>query len=123
MLLKFIWQLPQNIVALIYLLIICRKVKFDERVDDVWIFNSGSNLGSVSLGNFVFLGNYRSDLTQRHELGHCKQSMYLGPLYLFVIGVPSIIWASYYYKTPHSYYSFYTEVWADKLAGIDRLLY
>ena len=89
-------------------------------MDDVWIFNSGSNLGSVSLGNFIFLGNFRTHLTQRHELGHCKQSMYLGPLYLFVIGIPSIIWASTYKYTNKNYYWIFCEKWADKLGGIER---
>jgi hypothetical protein len=44
---------------------------------------------------------------------------------LFVIGIPSIVWAGLYGKklfpaTTNGYYKFYTEKWADKLAGIKR---
>lgn len=60
----------------------------------------------------------------KHEYGHTIQSKYLGPLYLLVIGLPSIIWAgcfdSYREKHNKSYYDFYTESWADKLGGVNR---
>jgi hypothetical protein len=57
----------------------------------------------------------------KHEYGHSVQSAYLGPLYLFVIGIPSLIWAGFFdnWREKHnkSYYWFYTESWADKLGG------
>ncbi|WP_237558582.1 hypothetical protein, partial [Cellulomonas carbonis] len=58
-----------------------------------------------------------------HERGHVKQSIYLGWLYLPVIGVPSIIWAGLRRLglfAGRSYYSFYTESWADRLGGVKR---
>jgi len=49
----------------------------------------------------------------QHEHGHTIQSKILGPFYLFVIGLPSIIWAGlfnkYREKNNVSYYSLYTE--------------
>jgi hypothetical protein len=60
----------------------------------------------------------------KHEYGHAIQSRILGPLYLIIIGIPSIIWAALYgsiiprYK--NNYYRFYTEKWADKLMNIKR---
>ena len=83
------------------------------------------NFGSVSLGNYIFLcpSHWNDEDTKKHELGHTKQSYILGWLYLIVIGIPSIIWCEYFeeYRKKHniSYYSFYTEKWADKLAGIE----
>lgn len=78
----------------------------------------------LSLGMFVFMPE--SDMTDsqdrrllRHEYGHTVQSLALGPLYLPVIGLPSVIWARCPYfirrrKCRHiSYYTFYTEKWAD----------
>jgi hypothetical protein len=45
----------------------------------------------------------------------------LGPLYLLVIGLPSLLWAwlgdNYREKHGVSYYDFYTEKWANKLGG------
>jgi hypothetical protein len=59
-----------------------------------------------------------------HEYGHTIQSHKLGLVYLLVIGLPSLIWAGCFekYRKKHgvSYYSFYTEKWADKLGGVER---
>lgn len=47
----------------------------------------------------------------------------LGPLYLLIIGLPSFLWASLKRAglfRGRDYYSFYTEKWADRLAGIER---
>ncbi len=77
--------------------------------------------GSVSLGQFIFLSRGREDV-RPHEFGHSIQSLILGPLYLLVIGLPSIIWAGFpacknvRRKRRISYYDFYTERWADRLA-------
>ena len=115
----WVWCLPQNIVG--YIVKVCTKAK---RVGDHYEFNV--KYGSVSLGNYIFLcpSHRNSEETLRHEQGHQKQSLYLGWLYLFVIGIPSLIWAGCFktYRKKHniSYYSFYTEAWADKIAGINR---
>jgi hypothetical protein len=59
-----------------------------------------------------------------HEWGHSQQSKYLGPLYLLIIGIPSFLWAAitiFSYRVlgrKLKYYKFYTERWADKIAGI-----
>ena len=48
----------------------------------------------------------------------------LGPLYLIVIGLPSLIWAALHSSVRRlrtvDYFSFYTERWADRLAGVKR---
>ncbi len=46
----------------------------------------------------------------------------LGPLYLLVIGLPSLLWAALHEKVApgRSYYWFYTERWADRLGGVER---
>ena len=82
--------------------------------------------GSVSLGEYIFLcpNHWRDETILKHEQGHGRQSLYLGWLYLIVIGLPSIIWAGcfgwYRKKYNVSYYSFYTERWADMLGGVNR---
>ena len=83
--------------------------------------------GGISLGKYAFVSKVssRNEVGLRHEaVGHAKQSLYLGPLYLFIIGIPSIIWAWLYGwiipESPNGYYRFWTERWADKLAGIKR---
>ena len=78
---------------------------------------------SISLGDFIFIHPYSFEKSIKHELGHSKQSDILGPLYLIIIGIPSLLnnislrlcrkvgikW---------DYYKFYTERWANRLAGI-----
>ena len=86
---------------------------------------------AISLGNYIFLdsdGNF-SYTTIKHEFGHQKQSLMLGPLYLIIIGLPSIIgniidrikhkqFRRYY--DPDFYYKQPWEAWADKLGGVVR---
>ena len=63
----------------------------------------------------------------KHECGHVKQSKILGPLYLLVIGIPSILhaWLNKYIRMlleewrAYNYYHFYTEKWANKFMGIE----
>ena len=77
--------------------------------------------GAVTLGNYVFVGltsEYRK--TVKHELGHTIQSKILGPLYLIVIGIPSITYCGLRRLFPSlrkkDYHSFYTEKTADYLS-------
>jgi len=85
----------------------------------------------VSLGLFVFYfesGNeaFAPDpLMRRHELGHTHQSRRLGPLYLPLVGVPSVsraIYALFYRRATGrrwtGYYDGYPEKQADAHGGI-----
>lgn len=120
-LLLYIWQLPQNIIGLIMIIFIKGEVR--HVFNDIIYYYYDPFPGGISLGNYLILGN-KHDQTIRHEFGHAKQSRMLGPLYLIVIGLPSLIWAWLYGwiipKTKNGYYKFYTEKWADKLMDIKR---
>lgn len=115
----WIWCFPQMLAGLIF-------KKITKSVKNGNVYKHNCNFGSVSLGTYVFLcpSHWNDENTKRHEFGHTKQSLYLGWLYLIVIGLPSIIWCGCFreYRRKHniSYYSFYTEKWADKLAEIER---
>lgn len=124
--LSYLWQLPQNLCGLLY-----RSINKDNIISKVENDNSrnvGAKVylqrysGGVTLGKYIFICQDYTDkeITIKHECGHVKQSKILGPLYLIVVGLPSIIWAmTYKYTAPYnSYYDFYTEKWANKLMGI-----
>lgn len=116
--LLYLWQLPQNIIGLIMKMVL--PIDAFGNVGDVVYYVSSKMSGGVTLGEYIFLSINSSEkkLTRQHEYGHVKQSRMLGPLYLFVIGIPSITRAAFnLYK---DYYKFYTESWADKLGGITR---
>lgn len=131
--LLYLWCLPQNILGLI-LIVILRPERLHIMQNGNRIYFANRMTGGISLGKYSILGSYhyRKELSEalkrdtvRHEaIGHAKQSVYLGPLYLIVIGLPSIIWAWLYgpivKPTKNGYSKFYTEKWADKLAGVVR---
>ena len=122
-LILFIWQLPQHIVAFIYfvyLVMMCKDLGVDSRYKQAIVIPCIMR-GAVTLGNYVFVGlhsEYRK--TVKHELGHTIQSKILGPLYLIIIGIPSITYCGLRRLFPSlrkkNYYDFYTEKWANNLS-------
>ena len=122
-LILFIWQLPQHIVALIYfgyLVMMCKDLGVDSRYKQATVIPCVMR-GAVTLGNYVFVGlNSEYKKTVKHELGHTIQSKILGPLYLIVIGIPSITYCGLRRVFPSlrkkNYYNFYTEKWANNLS-------
>ena len=122
-LILFIWQLPQHIIALIYfgyLVMMCKDLGVDSRYKQATVIPCVMR-GAVTLGNYVFVGlNSEYRKTVKHELGHTIQSKILGPLYLIVIGIPSITYCGLRRIFPSlrkkNYYDFYTEKWANNLS-------
>lgn len=121
--LKYIWQLPQMLAALIWYVIKKKDILYNS-VGTFYKVYVGANRGGVTLGDKIFISKYYHgeylNMIIAHESGHVKQSLYLGPLYLFVIGIPSILWAGLHKAIlpRKSYYWFYTEAWANKLGGL-----
>jgi len=115
--LLYIWQLPQNILGEILSLYYGADKANDYR--DVKLHYSPSIPGGISLGRHIIMNDrYRHDEYEKmHEWGHTRQSLMLGWLYLVVIGLPSILWAS---RPRRDYFSFWTERWADSLGGVPR---
>ena len=127
-----IWQLPQHIIAYIIMLVKHKSIESMTNDDGIlyYLVDNLFNCG-VSLGNYIFLDSngYYDYKTIKHVHGHQIQSLILGPLYLIVIGLPSItgniinrITRMYFrkYYDPNFYYKQPWEAWADKLGGVDR---
>lgn len=122
-----IWQLPQNLLGILYKEFISEdiitRVNYNAKDYECYLTRSG---GGVTLGRFIFVNQRFIDLEETilHEIGHTKQSRILGPLYLIIIGIPSIIWAGLRRIIPAlkkiNYYSFYTEKWTNKLMGLNK---
>ncbi len=126
----YIWQLPQNLLGLLLLAIYGRVIPIDFRGDG-WRSGLPSSMlyfidgfpGGISLGRYILVSgrSFTDSKVWYHERGHSIQSMILGPLYLLVIGLPSLLWAAWWNPDRKvSYYWFYTERWADKLGGVKR---
>ena len=122
-LILFIWQLPQHLLAILYigyLVMMCKDLGVDSRYKQAIVIPCVMR-GAVTLGCYVFVGlNSEYRKTVKHELGHTIQSKILGPLYLIVIGIPSITYCGLRRIFPSlrkkNYYDFYTEKLANYLS-------
>lgn len=106
----------------------CPRFRFGGAVVTVW-----PRSDSLSLGMFIFLTDKpprdqrglvpHGEISRRmlvHEYGHTVQSLILGPLYLPVVGLPSLLWARLppcrrIWREDVSYFSFWTEKTANFL--------
>lgn len=119
--LRYIWELPQNLLGLLLRAVYKGT---DSEYEGAIVRRSTRMQGGISLGKYIIVGRWASRKTVMHEYGHCLQSSYLGWLYLLVIGLPSIIWAGLYGSlipsSENGYYRWYTERWADRLGNVKR---
>lgn len=126
-LLLWIWQLPQHLLALIILLINRKNTRVMETATGIkyylvkYIMDCG-----ISLGDYIIIDADFSVciVDVHHEYGHSIQSHIFGPLYLLVIGLPSIInniISRARDKSSKWYYTRYPEKWADSLGGVKQV--
>ena len=118
---QWTWGLPVNIVGLIMYLALYKTCKHD-RIGNAFITLLPWNVGGLSMGMFIFMAGHGAEPwthdTRIHEYGHTIQCLLLGPLYWFVVGIPSAVWCNFfagYRKRKHvSYYKLYCESWANR---------
>ncbi len=90
---RIIWELPQCLLGILLLPFFkCFGQLISFEFEKNYIIIKTHKVG-LSLGVFVFC---YSEENRKHEYGHSIQSLLLGWLYLIVVGLPSIIRASYY---------------------------
>lgn len=124
----YIWQLPQNLLGLIFLLFYTDEKCFC-KVDGRRFYYTPKMPSGISLGNYIILNHEDTKEMFYHEYGHSVDSRIWGPLYLLVIGLPSALGNLYsrkYYRTwKYSDYCewYYNQPWeksADRKGGVDR---
>ncbi|MBO4359116.1 MAG: hypothetical protein J5796_04875 [Erysipelotrichaceae bacterium] len=126
--LQLTWGILQNIAGFLvcaFLLIKDpKRPRFRFKGSFVTLWDSPYSAG---IGMFIFLGRTRPEYFMPvlvHEYGHTIQSCILGPLYFFVIGLPSYIWAhrrkyaENRTRGLYRYSDFYPERWANHLGRI-----
>lgn len=111
---KWLWQFPQNMLALFIEGMLCLAAFRSGKEEGNTIIMNNILPSAMSLGDYIFVNPMASNKCIKHECGHSKQSDILGPLYLIVIGIPSILHNIIHYLCNKigikwDYYNFYTE--------------
>ena len=119
----YIWQLPQHLLALCIIPIFdCHRLFSLDTYTSLYCSSRFSFFGGVSLGNYIIVNTTHKRIPIiKHEHGHSKQSRLLGPFYLLLVGIPSVILnilCRLNIIDPKKYYTFYPENWANKLGGV-----
>lgn len=109
---KYIWQLPQILLALILITRAQFDMVYKGKKVYVWKLK-----GAISLGEYMILPQFYGKRLIQHEYGHTRQSLYFGWLYLIIIGVPSFVQAALRSKGIIRG-RYFPEQWADRLGGI-----
>jgi len=119
---SYLWQLPQHLLALVVLMFY--KPTRVEKYSWAKVYWLPVDWG-ISLGQYILVcDEEQGDLNLvRHEFGHSLQSRMLGPLYLLVVGLPSILMnlaSRRFPKFGERYYDRWPESWADRLGHVER---
>jgi hypothetical protein len=137
-LILFIWQAPQKLLGFILIKLTnaeYRHIKTETgKCIYYWYYVRDTKfkqfISGVSLANIILIST-DNETTIKHEHGHSIQSLYMGWLYLPVIGIYSALfcnmWQRWFHKDWNRYdrhYWYYItrwcEKWADKLGKVDR---
>jgi len=130
-LINITWGVIQSSLGLMLFLCFITRPHYWYKSSIVTVNTTLQNInikGGLCLGLFIFVTVdmdkehiVNSDLI-KHEYGHVLQSVLLGPLYLLIIGLPSLIWARFFsgWRKKHNkdYCSLYTESWAVKWGNL-----
>lgn len=114
-LIQWTYGIIQNLLGLIVFLLFVLKKHHIYRCSVITVWNFKN---SLSLGMFIFSNDINNLYIIKHEYGHSIQSLILGPFWLLIIGIPSILWCTLFSLKiikNIDYYSFYSERWANKL--------
>lgn len=130
----WLWQLPQVFIGCVWCIISAPRFLYAHQ--GVMLFTCRYCTG-VSFGPMAFYDErHRAALLSRdprvmphlnHEYGHSVSSRRWGPLYLLVIGIPSVIhllirrWLKDRIPSLENYYAFYSERWANINGGVEAV--
>ena len=90
--LNFTWGIIMNIIGACAAAIISLEIGIKpKRYAGNIVYKFGHNWGGVSLGIFTFMDLEAGEHTLNHEFGHSIQNAILGPLFPFIVAIPSFI--------------------------------
>ena len=117
-LLQFTWGLLMNIIGgLLFAALIIFGKKRPKKFCNCWYIVVGKRWGGLSMGNFMFVSEASRIHTKYHEAGHSLQNIVWGPLWIFVIGIPSALRYWYRKLTPNKKHPHYDSIWFEGQAS------
>lgn len=90
-LLAFTWGLPMTMLGLLISLAMLIIGKKPKRFCSIWFFNVGRSWGGFETGCMFLRDNASSDAISKHEYGHAFQNCIYGPLFIFIVAIPSAV--------------------------------
>lgn len=89
--LSFTWGGIMTIIGMLAAAVLLSIGKRPEKYGPCWAFVIGNGWGGVSLGPVIIMSeaNAKGTRTRPHEFGHSLQNCLWGPLFPFVIAIPS----------------------------------
>lgn len=88
---SIIWGIIMTAIGSIVGLFLYWRGYIPTRFGPCWVFVVGENWGGVSLGPIILISKTSKIRTIHHEVGHALQNCLWGPLFPFVIAIPSTI--------------------------------
>lgn len=90
--LSFTWGLPMTLVGyLAALIVLMVGGKPKGKYGYCNVFQIGNNWGGASLGLVIITDKDMDSKLLKHEHGHAIQNCWFGPLFPFIVGIPSML--------------------------------
>ena len=100
--LSFSWGIIMNLIGGIAALVLTLLGYKPFKHAGSFVFRVGHNWGGVSLGIWSIVCIEAGDRTLHHEFGHALQNALYGPLFPFIVAIPSAIrYHKFNYNTAH----------------------
>ena len=91
---SFTWGIIMSVIGSLVTLVLLILGNKPHRYRCAWYFTIGESWGGINLGPCFIVGNRNTSVIP-HEYGHGIQNCIFGPLFPFIIALPSLIRAGY----------------------------
>lgn len=112
--LNYTWGLLTSLIGLLISLVLIIIGYKPVKYHGCWYFKIGKNYGGFSIGTTCVVCDTYSELLC-HEYGHTYQNAILGPLWIFLVGIPSVI--RYWIRSYKKDNSLYDSIWFEANAS------
>lgn len=109
-LLNFTWGILTTFCGLLISLVMLCIGKKPERWCSIWYFEIFKSWGGMEMGTMFLRDTTSSDSINIHEYGHTFQNAILGPLFIFIVAIPSAV-RYWYRKLSKKTQSAYDAIW------------